>query len=297
MSFQSKQNLQLLWDVLLDELHVSNNTKMATSVKTIFDTNLNLFRPTRPNMSTIEMNKLFLSQVLTAVNKLFPKKIQISEQEITEPYKIEDIQASRKTDFERDVELKKLEMESYLTPAKPMAIDFSFESSTSSDQKIKHMDSLLSETMSKRNEDLNLHMNVEDINDASLAWLKPVETSTKKSVQFSNDSFDILSKLKKTTTATATTLLEDTFVVEEKKTKYEEQESIPINNTTVDKPSIIPESTTTHVVTPTAEHMYRFAPQTEMIRQLNEMNQKIDKMGEQMLQLFELVKGLHQLDE
>ena len=62
----------------------------------------------------MELNKNFLSQVVLAVNRLFPnikqeqniKRITISDEEIAEPYKIEDIQASRQIKFEKEVDLK-----------------------------------------------------------------------------------------------------------------------------------------------------------------------------------------------
>ena len=133
--FNNKQNFALLWEVLLDELNINmSNTSLLKNIKTVFESNIQPFMSkANPRSNIIELNKLFLSQVVIAVNKLFPnlkqeqniKKIKISDDEYLEPYKIEDIQASRQNHFEKEVELKRLEMENYMAPQKPKELDFS----------------------------------------------------------------------------------------------------------------------------------------------------------------------------
>ena len=94
--FLNKQNMKLLWDVLLDELNIdTNNKSILTNVRTVFESNIQPFtKNTSANLNgntqLVGLNKLFLSQVLIAVNRLFPnlkqeqeyKRIQISSEEI-----------------------------------------------------------------------------------------------------------------------------------------------------------------------------------------------------------------------
>lgn len=76
-----------------------------------------LLQEPNPNLNIMELNKQFLSQVVLAVNRLFPnlqkeqniQKITIFpeiEHNLT-PYKIEDIQSLRQTEFEKEVDIKK----------------------------------------------------------------------------------------------------------------------------------------------------------------------------------------------
>ncbi len=69
----------------------------------------------------ININKYFLSQLINAINILIPnldevnnnetkqnlKKINISDEVINEPYKVEDIQSLRLNNFEKELEIKK----------------------------------------------------------------------------------------------------------------------------------------------------------------------------------------------
>lgn len=122
-NFTIKENLKMLWEILLDELNInSNNVKLISNIKTIFDSNINLFllraNKTAPIMT---LNKQFLGQVVLAVNQLIPslkqnqfvKKITITDEEIVEPYKIEDIHASRQNNFEMEVEKKNLNLKNF----------------------------------------------------------------------------------------------------------------------------------------------------------------------------------------
>ena len=188
--FTTKQNLKLLWDVLLDELQIDpTNKTVLTNIRTVFESNINPFSSrANPKLQIMELNKQFLSQVVLAVNRLFPtlkqeqniKRITISDEEISdfkEPYKIEDIHASRQSDFEKEVERKRMEMENYMTPQKPRELDFS---DRNSDGKIKAMDSLVADKMAQRNFEIE-HFQNNNYNSSidPEKWLTPKETSVK----------------------------------------------------------------------------------------------------------------------
>lgn len=335
--FTNKQNLKLLWEVLLDELNISNSNKnQINNIKTVFDSNISPFSSRiNPKLSIIELNKQFLSQLVLAVNRLFPnlkqdqniKRITIfPDEDISEPYKIEDIQASRQNDFEKELEKKRLEMENYMTPQKPKELDFSDKNS---DSKIKAMDSLVAEKMVERNFEIeslqNGNYNITNINPEK--WLTPRETSIKnekmivepkviekkpiiknnqnsrlkhisidnnnnikllineqepslKKVSWDDSSeipLNIFSKLKKQP------MFENTkHTVDIDENQYVEQKSMPL-------PDIKKEEIIRNQITLPVTNNEPIIPKTEIIKQLNEMNKKIDNLYEMMSKLILLM--------
>ena len=190
--FTTNQNLILLWNVLVDELSInSSNIKLINNIKTVFDSNIEPFlKNANNNNSLMQLNKQFLSQVLLAVNRLFPqlnqmqsqniKRITITDEEITEPYKIEDIHASRQTNFEKQVELKKVELENYMSPQRPTALDFSDKNmSNGLNMKITEMGPLLADKIAERNLEIEMLYNTNYNSSNSETWLKTQETSIK----------------------------------------------------------------------------------------------------------------------
>jgi hypothetical protein len=337
--FINKDNLDLLWEVLLDELSINKtNTNLISKIKTIFDTNINLLTSkTNSKTNILDINKQFLSQVLLAVNQLIPqlnqeqniKRINISDEEVLEPYKIEDIQAARKTDFEKELEMKKLELENYMTPSKPRELDFS-DRNLDGIIPLEGMDSLLAEKMAERNLDMEQISNAKNINPEQ--WLTPKKTSVKQnnveetknlvngrlkyinidndnniniinnaetnkiqkkvswdnnvstnenqniSLKIDDSTIDIFKKLKKNNVEN----IQNQYI---DNSKYEEQKSIPLptqenvlkNNTQITKPII----TNNPIVS-----------NNEIVKQLNEMNSKIDKLYEIVFKLSNKLKDI-----
>ena len=160
--FLNKQNIDLLWDVLLDELRVDrNNKQIFTNIRAVFESNINPFTK-NANANTfplVNLNKQFLSQVVIAVNRLFPnlkqeqdfKRIQISSEDVFEPYKVEDIHSERQNNFEKQVQQKRSEFEKSINLNKPAELDFTEKID---DGKIKEMDTLIAETMARRKFDI-----------------------------------------------------------------------------------------------------------------------------------------------
>ena len=345
--FTNKENLNLLWNVLLDEFNINNSNKqLINNIKIVFENNINPFiLKANPRSNIMELNKLFLSQVVLAVNKLLTnananananannvfKRITISDEDIVnEPYKIEDIQASRQNDFDKSLEQKRLDLENYMTPQKPKALNFS---DNKSDSKITSMDSLIAEKMAERN------LEIEQLHNSNFNtdnWLTPKETSLKNEKTFINEnsennrlkyiSFDsnnnitlsinetqqkqqnttkkvswdntlsveneptinIFNKLKKqpikddiiepNIEPNINIYFEQGNEFEQRTTQYAEQKSIPLPN--VKQEEIIRNQTT--IIPSNNEPIL---PKTEIIRQLNEMNKKIDNLYEIILKL------------
>ena len=181
--FLTKQNLKLLWEVLLDELRIDpTNKAVVANIRTVFESNINPFTKNtsvNSNVQLVNLNKQFLSQVVIAVNRLFPnlgqekdfKRIQISSEEVMSPYKIEDIHEARKDDFENQLKIKRSEFENSINLQKPKEMDFTEKID---DGKIKEMDTLIAETIARRNFDIEqinkvTNLNVEDPEN----WLNP----------------------------------------------------------------------------------------------------------------------------
>ena len=343
--FNNKPNINLLWDVLLDELCINTNNKtLVTNIKTVFESNIKLFTARcNPKTHIMELNKQFLSQVVFAVNRLFPnlnkqnqeqniKKINITNEESSEPYKIEDIHLSRQTEFERGVERKRMELENYMTPQKPKELDFSYGDL---DGKITEMDSLISEKMVQRNLDIEqLHNgNYNSSNIDPETWLKPKETSVKtekinslqnkltnnnnnkdlkKKVSFldfssnnaiSNNAINdpslinIFQKLKRQPILKETDLEEPVIkeiILEEEekpvleKKGYAEQKSQPL-------PEIKQDQIKQDQINRGAifqQPIVPIVPKNEVIKQLNEMNTKIDNLYEM---IFKLTHSINEL--
>lgn len=188
-NFLGQDNTQMLWGVLIDELNIKrdnniNYNQLITNIQTIFNTNLNLFRD-KANMSQsiMSLNKQFLQQVIVAINQLVPnlkeeqsfKSIKIGEY-VSEPYNIEDIHTKRQTDFEKKVAQKQNELDSIINVKKPEPVNFS---DNIKDEKIVQMDLLISETMARRNFEVeqiqNNNYNTNNVNPET--WLNPQETN------------------------------------------------------------------------------------------------------------------------
>ncbi len=162
--FINNKNISMLWEVLLDELQInsSNSGHIIQNIKTVFDGNINLFKTrANPNMGLMSLNKQFLNQVLIAVNQLFPnlkqeqilKRINIGDEVIDEPYRVEDIHNARQNDFEKQVLNKRNEFDNMINQKKPNPIDFADK--VEPELKITEMEALIAETMAKRKFDID----------------------------------------------------------------------------------------------------------------------------------------------
>ena len=227
-NFLNNKNVSMLWEVLLDELHINpNSSSVVQNIKTVFDGNVSLFTTrANPNAGLMNLNKLFLNQVLIAVNQLFPnlkqeqqiKLINISDEIIGEPYKVEDIHNARQTDFEKQVADKRNEFESSINLKKPQPVDFSDK--VEPEMKIMEMEALIADTMAKRKFDIeqiqgtnsnpnvdvlkktvsfndNITLHVDDYESINLTETSKAEKEL--ATETANIQHNIFNKLKKTT--------------------------------------------------------------------------------------------------
>lgn len=297
LQFKASQNLSLLWDVFLDEIQISSSNKeLMANIRSVFESNISPFiSRANENTSIMELNKQFLRQIVLAVNRLFPnlkqmKRITITDEEVSSPYKIEDIQASRQSDFARELEKKQAEMESYLTLKKPDQMNFS---DNIYEEKIGSMELLIAEKMAQRNSEIFSPI------QESENWLQPKETSIKLEKNIITNNSDnnnnnnnnsrlkhinidsnnnVVFKEKKVTWVDE----EETNNIFQKLKKkpqetimsntvkqYAEQQSIPLPEV---KQEIINKSDSIIV------QNQPIIPKNELVVQINELNKKIDEI-------------------
>jgi hypothetical protein len=150
------------------------------------------------------------------------KRINISDEIIGEPYKVEDIHNARQTDFEKQVADKRNEFESSINLKKPQPVDFSDK--VEPEMKIMEMEALIADTMAKRKFDIeqiqginanfnadvfkktvsfndNVILHVDDYESINLTEIPKVATvvTSEQAKETSNIQYNIFNKLKKTT--------------------------------------------------------------------------------------------------
>jgi hypothetical protein len=157
--FLKNENINILYEILLQELKVDESSIWIKNIKKIFSNNINFFvENVNLNSSLLELNKLFLKQTIIAINKLVPnlrnnKKINILPEEINFPHKIEDIKNIRKDLFDEELNMKRMDFDNMMKRDKPEMIDFTYKLSN---EKIVDMEKVLSEKINERDNDLQL---------------------------------------------------------------------------------------------------------------------------------------------
>jgi hypothetical protein len=179
----------MLWEIVTEELQL---TQVLPSVKgniqKVFDKSYTLFiNFLNPLQPLLLQNKNFLSQVLKAINQLFPnlqdqknifKTIQITNEEVNIPYLAEELQQARQSKFETQLQQKRHEFELSIRQNIPESIDFS---DNVKESKIKEMEELISQTIAERNYQLNnLIFSKADSNQSIIASSKPTPQLTIK---------------------------------------------------------------------------------------------------------------------
>lgn len=97
-SFTSKENIQLLWEVVTNTLNLqSSSSKFVLAVQDIFNQHVRLFaNSSETNLR--ELNKQFLAKLMSGLNQLFPqlKRIHIGEPIAEDTLQIEPTDTSQK---------------------------------------------------------------------------------------------------------------------------------------------------------------------------------------------------------
>jgi hypothetical protein len=179
MEFLSKNNSNLLWEILSDEPIIKNTSKAKQElVYEAFNINLSYFykKEKDNNNNLISLNKKFLSQML----KVLRNDSNQPTNQTKQLYKAEDIQAQRQQMFEYELSQKRNEFETSMTMSKPPALDFTEKIE---DEKIKGMDELIARTIAQRNFDIS-QINTPIVNEN---WLNRQDTYSRTNTNAQNN--------------------------------------------------------------------------------------------------------------
>jgi hypothetical protein len=304
----------MLWEVLLDELNINTqNTSLTANVRSVFESNINPFLArANPNSGLMNLNKIFLTQIVAAVNRLFPninqqpqvKLINISDEVVSsEPYKVEDIHNARQTEFETQVNQRRNDFENLVTVKKPKELDFSDKAETS---KIKEMEALIAETIAKRNfdiEQINTNMNMSvnvnaDTGQTPDEWLKPNNTSLRvekqQPPQQDNDIGQRKHKYVNTMEQNTPFLTKSDSATPLKKVSFNDNNNVTMTIEEYMEPQaqeVINIPTNIFNKLKKVEEPIK-TPEPNMQSQINDMNKKIDTLFAMMTELSSNVKQI-----
>lgn len=282
--FFSKQNIKLLWDIIVDEFNVNlNNKDLTNNVKIVFDRSISLFKTkANPKYPLIELNKRFLRDATIAMNCIFPnlkntKLIHISD----EPVKIEDIQNLRQQTFDMQMKQKQKEFDMYSSAKKPAEIDFSDKPTMSEYENIP-IDMLVSER-AKDYDSVTLTLSDTDISlnqtQKKVTWLDTDNISDSTTMNI----FDKL-KRKKSENEVSEGAEKDTnkeietnMIYENRKYEMPNQKNMHYEH----EHERIPNSSLSNINTTTSTVITQqkpIIPGAELAKQLNDMNAKINEL-------------------
>jgi hypothetical protein len=198
--FLTKENVELLWDVLIDEPIIKkmcNSPEKNNELINIFESNLKGFFLSEKNNynSLIELNKKYILLIINYLTNLqkntsttsMPKmtretlardtqqfkKIKIHEDIIQQPITYEDIHNERITQFEKNLNKKQEEFSNAMKIPLPPLPDFSDKV----DEPLNEIELEIKKIQEQRNYDIEI-INKNNI-IADTKWLESQETSIK----------------------------------------------------------------------------------------------------------------------
>lgn len=193
--FLSQSNVDMLWEVLMDEDVLKNKPpETVNQINQVFHKNIRPFydseRKTTNNL--MELNKKFMGLIIQFVNKKYMQsqhqhqpqiqvQAQTSQQQVKPTptfFTHEDIQANRMSQFENEYNAKQQEFKNAMSLPVPEAPKFSDKI----DEPLGEMDVVLKRTMAQRNYDIEqmTKNNPNALTPSQIEqFLKPKETSIK----------------------------------------------------------------------------------------------------------------------
>jgi hypothetical protein len=186
--FLTKQNVDLLWEVIIDDDLFKNRPKeLLNQIANIFNQNLRGFYESEKNNSNnlMTMNKKFMGAILSQSYGIIMNynKIQSQSQTQTQTQNkfpkdlitSSDLQTERISQFEKELSQKQNEFANAMTLPVPPTPKFS---DNASDEPISEMELEIKKVLEQRNYDIEqVSKNLNKSNADT--WLKPQETSLK----------------------------------------------------------------------------------------------------------------------
>ena len=196
--FLTKQNVDLLWEVIIDDDLFKNKPKeLINQIGSIFTQNLRGFNEAEKNNSNtlMSMNKRFIGLMLNHSRSIIisnknPTSVQKQKELITST----DLQTERMTQFEKELSQKQSEFTNAMSLPVPPVPKFS---DNNLDEPMGEMELAIKKAVEQRNYDIEqVSKNLNKSNADS--WLKSQETSLKseKIVPLKNQNFPVQNSLK-----------------------------------------------------------------------------------------------------
>jgi len=199
--FLTKQNVDLLWEVIIDDDLFKNKPKeLINQIANIFNQKLRAFYESEKNNSNnlMNMNKKFvglmLNQSYGIISNLNKPQIQNKNKISRDLITSSDLQTERISQFEKELSQKQNEFSNAMSLPVPPTPKFS---DTNLDEPISEMELEIKKVLDQRNYDIEqVSKNLNKSNADS--WLKPQETSLKneKTPSINNSNFGIQNKVK-----------------------------------------------------------------------------------------------------
>jgi hypothetical protein len=187
--FLTKQNVDLLWEVIIDDDLFKNKPKeLINQIGSIFTSQLRGFNEAEKNNSSnlMNMNKRFIGLILNHSRSIIiSNKNPVKTRELITST---DLQTERMSQFEKDLSQKQSEFTSAMTLPVPPVPKFS---DGNLDEPMSEMELAIKKALEQRNYDIEqVSKNLNKSNADT--WLKPQETSLKseKIVPLKNQKTD-----------------------------------------------------------------------------------------------------------
>jgi hypothetical protein len=186
--FLTNENLQLLWDVFMDNDSIKNKSREnLIQINNLFNQNIKGFYEQEMNLnksgiSLIELNKKFITLFINHIQKTFSKSNNNKQAFIT----VEEIQNHRQNQFEKELTMKQQEFTNAM--ALPVPPTPTFQDKI--DEPISELELEIKRTIAQRNYDIEkIQNNIHNVTGDPTSWLTSQETSVKKEkLNFSSKS-------------------------------------------------------------------------------------------------------------
>jgi len=184
--FLTKQNISLIWEVIMDDVLKYKPQEVIIKTNNIFNSNLKGFfdNEKQKSRNLMEINKKYISLIINYINENFPQKqqqLQQVKQIEKELITYDDLQTDRMNQFDKKLNNIKQEFSNAMSLPVPEKPDFSDQI----DEPLTELELEIKKVMAQRNYDIeqinrnNLESNTNSNTTTNTNWLKPQETSVK----------------------------------------------------------------------------------------------------------------------
>jgi len=196
--FLSEQNIQMLWEIILDDdIIVNKNREEVSLINNLFLRVAKQFndKEKETHKSLLEMNKNFISIIVNILNENLPKPKPLVIHETGALITAQEIQANKLNEFETEFTKKQEEFTRAMTipvPEKPNFTD------NAKDEPLSELNDIIKRTIAERNLEMQQITNTYNKKDVE-SWIKSSETSVRSEKTRENQNAMEIIKIEKNT--------------------------------------------------------------------------------------------------